>query len=138
MLLACNESSETKKEAATEEYASEEQNNVVHQVVDVGADAAAKLVEEGKVNILDVRTPGEFSNGHIANAVNHNIHDEAFAEKVKSLDHSKPYLVHCAAGAPGGRSWKAVEALKGAGVKTIYHLDGGIVAWQNAGNNVVK
>jgi phage shock protein E len=68
------------------------------EIVDVEAEAAAKLVADGAVAVLDVRTPEEFALGHIGSALNRNINDEGFAEAVKSLDPSKTYLVHCAMG----------------------------------------
>lgn len=108
------------------------------EVVDVEADVAAKLLTEGAVAVLDVRTPEEFSLGHIANAIHHNINDDGFAEAVKALDQSKSYLVHCATGVNGGRSRKAVESLKAAGATKIYHLNGGIVAWEQAGKPIEK
>ena len=108
------------------------------EVVDIEADAAAKLLAEGAVSVLDVRTPEEFSLGHIANAIHHNIYDDNFVESVKALDQSKSYLVHCATGVDGGRSRKAVESLKAAGATKIYHLNGGIVAWQQAGEPTEK
>ncbi len=41
-------------------------------------------------------------------------------------------------GADGGRSRKAVEALKKQGITTIYHLDGGIHGWEQKGLPVEK
>lgn len=108
------------------------------EVVDVGPGAAAKLLAEGNVAVLDVRTPEEFSMGCIASALKHNIHGDGFLDAVKSLDQSKPYLVHCASGVDGGRSRKAVDSLKSAGATKIYHLDGGIIAWENVGKPTEK
>lgn len=104
------------------------------EVIDIDAEAAAKLVADGAVAVLDVRTPEEFSLGHIASALNRNINGEGFDEAVKSLDHSKTYLVHCAMGSTGGRSRNALKALEAAGATKVYHLNGGFVAWQQAGN----
>ena len=108
------------------------------EVVDVDAEAAAKLVEDSAVVVLDVRTPEEFSLGHIASALNHNINGDGFEDAVKSLDHSKTYLVHCAMGAAGGRSRNALKALEAAGATKVYHLNGGFVAWQQAANPTEK
>lgn len=102
-------------------------------VIDVDPEAAAELLAEGTVRVLDVRTPQEYAVGHISNALNHDINGEGFEAAVNALDQSRPYLVHCAAGASGGRSRRAVEALRAAGATKIYHLDGGFTAWKNAG-----
>ncbi len=99
-------------------------------VTHVDAKQAAKLVEEKKVEILDVRTPDEYKDGHIAGAKNIDFTEDDFAAKVQTLDKTKPYLVHCAA---GGRSTKSLDTLKKAGFTQLYHLDGGFKGWQAAG-----
>ena len=97
---------------------------------------AAKLLKENKaVIVLDVRTPEEFLAGHIAGATNINFQDATFQAKLRELDATKPYLVHCAA---GGRSAKARDLMVKMNFKDIYHLEGGIVAWQKAGLPVTK
>ena len=102
------------------------------QVVDVDPAQALKLIYDDEVLILDVRTPEEYAQGHIASALNYNIHDSGFERSVNALDKSKPYLVHCQAGVAGGRSRKAIEVLQAAGAEKVYHLNGGFTAWQEA------
>jgi rhodanese-related sulfurtransferase len=105
-------------------------------VKNIDASEAAKLLEENKkIVVLDVRTPDEFAAGHIAGATNINFNDPKFKERIVALDKSKPYLVHCAA---GGRSAKAREILKELQFQSIYHLDGGLKAWEKAGKPVVR
>ena len=53
------------------------------------------------------------------------------------MDRDKTYLVHCAAGIPGGRSERAVEVMEELGFGQLHHLDGGINAWKAAGFDVV-
>jgi rhodanese-related sulfurtransferase len=61
---------------------------------------------------------------------------EGFVEKAKAaLDPKKPVLVYCRS---GGRSAKAVKALREAGFTTVHDMDGGIIAWQKAGKPVEK
>ena len=98
------------------------------------AQALDLLSAENDVIVLDVRTPREFSTGHIEGAVNINIAGDAFEEKISKLEKGKPYLVHCAAGVPKGRSRRAEILMKKLGFKQLYHLDGGFIAWQQAGN----
>ena len=105
------------------------------KVAHVKAAEAAKLVEAGKVLVLDVRTPDEFSEGHIKGAVNVDFNGDDFASKVAKLDKSKPVLVHCQA---GGRSTRSLPALEKAGFLKIYHLDGGFGDWQDAGLPTAK
>jgi phage shock protein E len=105
-------------------------------VKNIDASEAAKLLDENKkIVVLDVRTPDEFAAGHIAGATNINFNDPKLKERIVALDKSKPYLVHCAA---GGRSAKAREILKELQFQSIYHLDGGLKAWEKAGKPVVR
>ena len=104
--------------------------------VHVKVDAAEKLVKEKKITVLDVRTPDEFAEGHIAGAVNIDLLKGAeFESKVKEMDKSKPYLVHCQS---GGRSNRALAVFKKLGFEQIFHLDGGLGGWQAAGKPVEK
>ena len=72
--------------------------------------------------LVDVRTPEEYAEGHIANAVNINFYDPAFVEKMKALGTDKKFFIYCRS---GNRSGQALRALAGAGL-TAQHLEGGI------------
>lgn len=101
-------------------------------VIDVNVATGVALLKSGEIRVLDVRTPGENGAMRIDGAVTLiDIKEEGFEEAVAKLDHSKPYLVHCAAGIDGGRSRKAVDAVLAAGAEKVYHLDGGVNAWFN-------
>ena len=56
-------------------------------------------------------------------------------KKLGALDKAQPYLVHCAV---GGRSAKARDLMKTQQFKTIYHLEGGLKAWEKAGKPVER
>lgn len=107
----------------------------------VDAAAAKKLLDESAakkdatVVVLDVRTPGEYKDGHIAGAVNIDFKEKDFADKVAKLDREKTYVVHCQSGA---RSTKSLETLKKLGFKSLVHLDNGFGSWQKAGLPVEK
>jgi phage shock protein E len=109
--------------------------SVITVVTNVQVDFAAKLVAEGKVTVLDVRTPAEFAEGHIAGATNINFMAKDFAIRVGQLDRDRVYLLHCAT---GGRSKRCLPQLRQLGFRQIYHLDGGFSAWEEAGKPVVK
>jgi rhodanese-related sulfurtransferase len=79
-------------------------------------------IAAGNVQILDVRTPEEFSEGFIEGAVNINFHDANFREQVAKLDKNIPVFVYCRS---GGRSQKAMEVLKELGFSVVYELQGG-------------
>ena len=91
-------------------------------------------VEGKKVQLVDVRTPGEYTQGHLENAVNINVFDKAFISKAETLDKSKPVYVYCKS---GGRSMKAANMLKSNGFNVV-NLNGGIGSWMRNGFKVVK
>lgn len=95
-----------------------------------------KQLKESKDPILvDVRTPGEYAQGHLANAVLIDIYSDDFKSRVGKLDKSKPVFVYCKA---GSRSSSAVGVFTEMGFKEIYDLSGGITAWQKASKPIEK
>lgn len=86
----------------------------------------AKLITNPDEQILDVRTPAEFAEGHIAGAVNIDIYDDNFmADALKTLDPSRPVAVYCRS---GKRSADAASRLAAKGYR-VTNLEGGILAW---------
>jgi thioredoxin len=90
---------------------------------------AEKLKEMPTAAILDVRTPDEFSKGHLANALNYDWNGNEFDKQIATLDKSQPVLVYCLS---GGRSSSAATKMRSEGFKTVYELDGGIMKWRGA------
>jgi thioredoxin len=80
--------------------------------------------------ILDVRTPEEFSQGHLAKAINIDWNDKDFSAKTVLVDKARPVMIYCQA---GGRSAAAANKLREMGFTSVYELDGGMNAW-NAAN----
>jgi rhodanese-related sulfurtransferase len=101
------------------------ETNVTH----LSAEQAQMLLAEKKVVVLDIRTPEEFAAGHIAGATNINFRAANFEKTVASLDKNQTYLLHCAS---GNRSAQALPKLQKLEFKSLYHLDGGLKAWQKA------
>ena len=79
-----------------------------------------------EVQLIDVRTPNEYSNGFIANAENINFKSKDFLSQILKLDKSKPVLLYCSA---GRRSAKASKIFDSLGFKEIYDLKGGYLSW---------
>jgi rhodanese-related sulfurtransferase len=100
------------------------------QVVRVDAPGAAALVKSNQVVVLDIRTPAEFVDGHVAGAVNIDFHGADFSNRLARLDRDQTYLLHCAS---GRRSQDSLPTFSALGFKSIVHLDGGIKAWKSAG-----
>lgn len=89
--------------------------------------AFSNKMKKRKSIVLDVRTPEEFSEGHIKNARNYNVLDSlSFEQQISKLKKNKQYLLYCKS---GKRSGKALVLMQQKGFKHLYHLDGGITAW---------
>ena len=105
----------------------------------VKAKEAGELVNANKDNagfvVLDVRTAGEVKEVCILNAMNIDIRSSEFVAKAVKLNKERTYLVHCRSGA---RSQTALKALQKLGFLKLYHLDGGIMAWEKEGLQVEK
>lgn len=76
--------------------------------------------------LLDVRTPDEFSKGHLVKAQNIDYRNATFQAQINQLDKTKPVFVYCLAGA---RSAAAVEVLHQNGFNKVYDLKGGYLQW---------
>ena len=103
------------------------------QVLDVAK--YEKKMTQPDVQLVDVRTPEEFSEGHLENAINIDVTADDFDAKVVGLDKEKPVMVYCKS---GGRSAKASARLKELGFKNISDLEGGITNWKSENKPVVK
>lgn len=89
-----------------------------------------KKISTAQGQILDVRTPQEFSQGHLTKAVNIDYKNPAFREQIKSLDKNKPVLVYCLGGV---RSASAAKILHENGFREVYDMQGGYMKWTAAG-----
>jgi len=103
------------------------------QVVDVVK--YEKQLKSPEVQLIDVRTPEEYSQGHIEKARNINIMDDDFDAQVALLDKNKPVMIYCKS---GGRSARASERLKELGFTNITDLEGGITNWKSEDKPIVK
>jgi len=100
-------------------------------------DFYTKLVDDNSSIIIDVRTPEEFSKGHLRNALNINWFDENFESQLEILSRERPVFIYCLS---GGRSAKALDKISGMGFKNSYELDGGILEWRknNYPESIIK
>ena len=93
------------------------------------------LLKENEAALIDVRTPDEYAEGHIASAVNFDVYSDTFLEDIKAAyPVEKPLAVYCRS---GRRSASAAKKLADAGY-TVYNLKGGYLAWTEAGRRVTK
>lgn len=100
------------------------------QVTTIAPAEAEEKMHKRKTKVLDVRTPKEFAEGHLPNAVNIDVMDSAsFARQIQLLKKRKNYVVYCRS---GKRSLKASAILVQNGFKNIYNMEGGILEWKGA------
>lgn len=87
-------------------------------------------VDAGATFVLDVRTPGEFAQGHVPGAVN--ITMQELPARLSELEphKGKDIAVICAV---GGRSDSATSFLREKGYGTASNVLGGTQAWVRAG-----
>jgi len=80
--------------------------------------------------LLDVRTPVEYEEAHIDGSVLHPL-TELDADKVRALAEGRSScVVICRS---GNRAKQAAEKLMAAGIASVHVLDGGVMAWESAG-----
>jgi rhodanese-related sulfurtransferase len=92
------------------------------------ADEFEKGIAKENIQVLDVRTAGEYNSGHIKNALLADWNNtEQFTERIKYVDKNKPVYVYCLA---GGRSAAAADWMRKNGFTAVVNLEGGINAWK--------
>ena len=100
--------------------------------VDV-AEARDLIGEKADLVILDVRTVSEYDSGHLDGSIN--IPVEELSGRLSEFNPSDELLVYCRT---GNRSTTAVGILRENGYDGIFHMYGGIVAWNSAGYPTVS
>lgn len=92
-----------------------------------GIKALDSLNQNKNIQLLDVRTPLEFKEKHLKNALNMDWKDPIqFDSLVLFLDKSKPLYVYCRTGV---RSAAAAKKLTELGF-IVYDIQGGITQWE--------
>ena len=98
------------------------------QFTNMKAVETAKILKENPdAVVLDIRTPAEFNEGHIPNAVNIDYKADSFESELGKLDRDATYVMHCRS---GRRSANSFETFKKLGFKNIIHMDDGILGWE--------
>ena len=83
--------------------------------------------------LLDVRTPQEYAEGHIAGAVN--VPYDQLATRLAEVPKDKDVVIYCRS---GRRSALAADVLAASGYTRLSHLEGDMIAWTEKGRPVVK
>lgn len=93
----------------------------------VDKDAIKAEVIGKDVQLVDVRTPGEYRAGHIDDAVNFDLSNRnAFMKQIETLDKDQPVYLYCLV---GSRSAYAAKILRDKGFTKIYDYSGGYNDW---------
>ena len=95
---------------------------------------SAKVAEAGVIT-LDVRTPGEFAEGHLKGARLIDFQSGNFENEISILEKNATYAVYCRS---GNRSGQAVKVMRDAGFTKVFNMNGGVIDWANAGLPLVN
>ena len=116
------------------EIATPEQEAPTRIIENITPQEAFTLIQNNKNNpdfvIIDVRTPEEFTEEHIEDAINIDFYSETFADVLNILDKNKTYLVYCRS---GRRSRNALDIMEELNVREAYNMSGGIIEWKAEG-----
>ena len=102
---------------------------------EVNAAEAAQFIANLKPFVLDVRTPGEFAEGHLAGAVLLPVQELQQRLGELAPHRQEPVFVYCHS---GNRSTVAAKLLVDAGFENVVNLRKGITDWKGAGLPLVK
>jgi rhodanese-related sulfurtransferase len=92
---------------------------------------AKEKIDSGDVQIVDVRTPGEYAGGHVPGAIN--IPHMSVVSRKDELAGDKELVMICQM---GSRSALACEFAASMGFKELFNVEGGTEAWIKAGYQV--
>lgn len=99
----------------------------------VTAAELSKLIADNKVVLIDVRTPAEFAEARLAGALNAPL--QTFDPASIPIEAKRETILYCRS---SGRSGQAAKILADHLQRKVRHMEGGIIAWQEAGLPVIS
>lgn len=102
---------------------------------EVGAEEVMKALQSKKIEILDVRTSGEYKSGHVPFSTNIDYYAKNFKEQVLELDKDKTYYLYCKTGVRSGR---AQRMMLSNGFDSVCNVNGGILKLLREGVDIEK
>lgn len=103
--------------------------------IDLTPEEIIAQIKDGKALMIDVRTPGEYKEGHLALTThNYNLNSGEFENKLAQLDKNKTYYLYCRT---GNRSGQALRIMKNHGFNSVHNI-GGFSALVNQGFEAAK
>lgn len=98
-----------------------QQVNMSHEI-DISPEDFKQKLEKNRGVIIDVRTQGEYAEGHLKEAdQQHDYLNGDFQKQLGSLDKDKTYYLYCRS---GNRSGKAARIMKMQGFENVYNVGG--------------
>ncbi|WP_313795052.1 rhodanese-like domain-containing protein [Flagellimonas taeanensis] len=105
------------------------EQNLPDEIQIMDREAYKEAISKGKVQLVDVRTKGEFMSGHIKGAKNIDFFQgSAFETAFSKLRKDVPIYIYCQS---GNRSQKAAKRLVDLGFTKVYDLRGGYRSWSH-------
>lgn len=129
LFFACTPKAQTA--APTSNFGTETENPVER----IDATTFKQKIEAGTVQLVDIRTPGEFNQSHIIGSLNYDYYQRSFMSQMNTLDKTQPVYIYCRS---GSRSRSASYKLKKAGFTKVYDLKGGVNYWLRNSYQLVK
>jgi rhodanese-related sulfurtransferase len=102
-----------------------------HLQEDVSPEEVRRLLDEGAIDLIDVREPYEHEAGRIEGATHVEIPNLTAA--AAQLDQDRPIVFYCRSGA---RSAMTTQAFRASGFQA-FNLTGGLLAWVAGGLPIV-
>jgi rhodanese-related sulfurtransferase len=102
-----------------------------HLQEDVSPEEVRRLLDEGAIELIDVREPYEHEAGRIEGAIHVEIPNLTAA--AAQLDQERPIVFYCRSGA---RSAMTTQAFRASGFQA-FNLTGGLLAWVATGLPIV-
>ena len=91
--------------------------------------AAVQADPPAGLQIIDLRTPEEYAEGHLNGSAMIDFYEADFADRIGALERDQPYLIYCRSGNRSGQTRELMDQL---GFSDVREVDGGIVAWTEA------
>jgi rhodanese-related sulfurtransferase len=102
-----------------------------HLQEDLSPEEVRRLVEEGAVDLIDVREPYEHEAGRIEG--DRHVEIPALTAAATQMDPERPIVFYCRS---GGRSAMTTQAFRASGFNA-FNLTGGLLAWVERGLPIV-
>lgn len=109
------------------------QNPQADNVKHVSAKEFSEIIVKGGGQLIDIRTPGEYNQGHIDGAVMIDFYAPTYRQNLDKLDKNIPIYIYCRS---GNRTGQSVRVLHELGFKEIVNLQRGLIDWQRNGLNL--